>query len=140
MHEEAYSLHFGVRDYECDMQGIVNNAVYQNYFEHTRHEYIKTLGLDFAALTQAGIHVVVARAELDYLRPLKSGDQFQVQLRPFRLGKVRVVFDMGIYQERELHVRGRFFCAAMQENGRPCRDLSALAPLLEQCQPWPANN
>jgi len=28
-----YELDFTVRDYECDLQGIVNNSVYLNYFE-----------------------------------------------------------------------------------------------------------
>ncbi|MBU2223338.1 MAG: acyl-CoA thioesterase, partial [Gammaproteobacteria bacterium] len=30
----VFSVDFKVRDYECDMQGIVNNAVYFNYLEH----------------------------------------------------------------------------------------------------------
>ena len=58
-----FRLDFQVRDYECDLQGIVNNAVYQNYLEHTRHEYLKTVGLDFAELSQRGIDLVLTRAE-----------------------------------------------------------------------------
>jgi acyl-CoA thioester hydrolase len=29
----AFASEMSVRDYECDMQGIVNNSVYQNYLE-----------------------------------------------------------------------------------------------------------
>ena len=59
----TYQLQLSVRDYECDMQGVVNNAVYQNYLEHARHEFLKLHGLDFAALTRAGINLVVVRAD-----------------------------------------------------------------------------
>lgn len=75
---EAFLLQFSVRDYECDMQGVVNNAVYQNYLEHARHEFLKLHGLDFAALCKAGINLVVVRAEVDYKGSLTSGDQFTV--------------------------------------------------------------
>ena len=30
-----------VRDYECDIQGIVNNANYLHYIEHTRHLFLQ---------------------------------------------------------------------------------------------------
>jgi len=89
---EPFSSDFCVRDYECDMQGIVNNAVYQNYLEHTRHDYLRSQGLDFAALTRDGVHMVVLRAELDYLRPLVSGDRFRVTLRAERISHLKVVF------------------------------------------------
>ena len=35
-----YNLRFIVRDYECDLQGVVNNANYQHYLEHARHEFL----------------------------------------------------------------------------------------------------
>ncbi len=59
-------LLFSVRDYECDLQGVVNNAVYQNYLEHARHVFLKEQGIDFAALAREGVNLVVIRAELDY--------------------------------------------------------------------------
>jgi len=60
--EYLFQLKLKVRDYECDIQGIVNNAVYQNYLEHTRHEFIKTAYIDFAKLHEEGIDPVVYRA------------------------------------------------------------------------------
>ena len=45
-----YELEMKVRDYECDLQGIVNNANYQHYLEHTRHEFLTSVGISFAAL------------------------------------------------------------------------------------------
>ncbi|MFP8967244.1 acyl-CoA thioesterase [Pokkaliibacter sp. CJK22405] len=117
------------------MQGIVNNAVYQNYMEHCRHEFIKSIDLDFARLTQEGIHVVVTRAELDYLMPLKSGDECTIVLRVSRMGRVRVIFEQEILNpEGRTMVKGRFTCAAMTANGRPCRDMSFLQPLLDLCE------
>ena len=64
--EYIFEEKFKVRDYECDLQGIVNNANYQHYMEHTRHRYIQTLNLDFMTLTNEGVILVVAKAELQY--------------------------------------------------------------------------
>ena len=50
MSEFVFVLDMEVRDYECDLQGVVNNSVYQNYLEHTRHKYLKSTGIDFAEL------------------------------------------------------------------------------------------
>ena len=46
----AYELKMKVRDYECDLEGIVNNANYQHYMEHTRHEFLLQAGMSWMAL------------------------------------------------------------------------------------------
>ncbi|MBR6082774.1 MAG: acyl-CoA thioesterase [Salinivirgaceae bacterium] len=77
----AYDIHelkMKVRDYECDMEGIVNNANYQHYFEHARHEMCIERGISFAELVEKNIYVVVARVDIRYKRPLRSRDEFVV--------------------------------------------------------------
>lgn len=87
-----FALEMAVRDYECDMQGVVNNAVYQNYLEHARHEFLRARGVDFAALARAGINLVVLRAELDYRHSLSSGDRFVVYTRLLRESRLKFQF------------------------------------------------
>jgi len=36
-------LEFEVRDYECDLQGVVNNANFQHYLEHARHKWLESM-------------------------------------------------------------------------------------------------
>ncbi len=93
----TFALEFKVRDYECDIQGIVNNAVYQNYLEHTRHEYLCELGLDFAELHNQGIDLVVARLSMSFKTPLKSGDRFLSCLNVKKEG-IKYIFDQKIYR------------------------------------------
>jgi acyl-CoA thioester hydrolase len=121
-HEKtAWSMEMMVRDYELDMQGIVNNAVYQNYLEHARHEYIKTLGLDFAEFSKRGINFVAIRVELDYKYPLKSGDLFSVSVEVTMESPLRIVFVQTITRvpDDKLICKGKVFATALNERGRP---------------------
>lgn len=121
MSDYAFSLEMGVRDYECDIQSIVNNAVYQNYLEHARHEYLKQVGIDFAELARNGINLVVVRAELDYKLPLMSGDKFLVGLNLQRESKIRFAFHQDIIRlvDKKLMVKGKIIGTALNSKGRP---------------------
>jgi acyl-CoA thioester hydrolase len=95
--QRMFELRFLVRDYECDLQGIVNNAEYLHYLEHTRHEFLKSLGLDFHELHEKGLDAVVTRLEIDYRFPLKSGDRFVVRLSLKKRGRLRYIFFQHIF-------------------------------------------
>lgn len=116
----VFELPFKVRDYECDLQGVVNNGVYQNYLEHTRHEYLKEIDLDFAQMHEEGQDAFVVRIEIDYKTALRSGDEFVVKLRPDREGRIKFVFYQDIYRlpDNVLVAKGKV-TAAVMENGRP---------------------
>ncbi|MBN1279309.1 MAG: acyl-CoA thioesterase [Chlorobium sp.] len=117
----AFTLEMNVRDYECDMQGIVNNSVYQNYLEHVRHEYLKEVGIDFADYTRRGINLVVVRAELDYRSPLQSGDRFVVGLSLRRESQLKFAFYQDIYRLSDMKpvVKAKIIGTALNGRGRP---------------------
>ncbi len=121
MSEGCFSIEMAVRDYECDLQGVVNNAVYQNYLEHARHEYLKSIGIDFAALAAQKVNLVVVRVEIDFKASLTSGDRFVVEVRPEKLSPVRIGFRQAIYRlpERKLAIQAQVVGTALSQRGRP---------------------
>ncbi len=86
-----------VRDYECDIQGIVNNANYLHYTEHTRHLFLKDCGLSFSELHDKGIDAVVARMSLQYKVPLRCDDEFISRLSLTKEG-IRYIFYQDIFR------------------------------------------
>jgi acyl-CoA thioester hydrolase len=121
--QNTFSLEFSVRDYECDLQGVVNNANYQHYLEHTRHEYLVSKGISFADLHAAGTDLIVTKVEIDYKFPLRSRDRFLVKLNLRREGYVRLVFDQEIVRipDGKLIVKARVTGAAVNTDGRPIK-------------------
>ncbi len=86
-----------VRDYECDIEGIVNNANYVHYCEHTRHLFLQQCGLSFADMHAKGVDAVVARMQLQYKVPLRPDDVFWSRLNLKKEG-IKYVFYQDIYR------------------------------------------
>ncbi len=103
--QNPHELKMKVRDYECDIEGIVNNANYQHYFEHARHEMCLERGISFAELVERNIYVVVARVDIRYKHPLRSRDEFVVATTVERDG-VKLLFHQKI-----LSLHDRKVCA-----------------------------
>ncbi|MGD9978558.1 MAG: acyl-CoA thioesterase [Bacteroidales bacterium] len=119
---EIYGLEFEVRDYECDLEGIVNNSVYLNYLEHTRHKYLLSKGIDFAKLHNEGIDLVVSRIEIDYKYSLTSGDKFTVRVKTRREGYLRMIFEQEVVKLPEGKVAAKANVIGVGlKNKRPIR-------------------
>ena len=120
MKDHHFEMQMEVRDYECDIQGIVNNSVYQNYLEHCRHKFLNHVGLDFAQLHKDGIDAVVIKAELDYKFPLRPGEDFLIRLKMSKQGRLRVIFHQQIIRktDEKLMVNAQII-AVLTRSGRP---------------------
>lgn len=127
-----YELELSVRDYELDVQGVVNNAVYQNYLEHARHEFLKEIGLNFVELHKKGTDAVVHKIELEYKQSLKADDEFVIRMKAEPSGNVRFIFTQDIYRKSDnaLILKGKV-TAVFMKNGRPIRPPEEVTAAIE---------
>lgn len=91
-----FRMEMRVRDYEVDCQGIVNNAIYLHYMEHTRHEFCRRAGCSFPAMHARGIDPVLRSVKIEYRRPLGLGQDF-ISCINLRRDGAKFIFDQDIY-------------------------------------------
>lgn len=115
-----FELPMKVRDYEVDAEGIVNNAIYLHYLEHTRHEFCNVAGLSFREMHSRGIDPVLSRVEINYRRPLGLGDTMVSKLRLGSRGPL-FIFYQDIYNDRGELVVEAIVSVATMVNGRLSR-------------------
>lgn len=116
MKEYIFKLTDKVRDYECDLQGVVNNANYQHYMEHTRHEFLESLGENFGAMHDKGVDGFVSHVDIDFKTSLKSGDSYISCLNVYKKG-VKLVFEQDIYRVSDgaLATKGKVESVVVQD-------------------------
>ncbi len=116
-----FEMLISVRDYELDVQGIVNNANYLHYMEHTRHAFCRDAGFSFDDMHSRGIDPVLRKVEIEYLTPLVSGDDMLSCLSMRREGP-RFIFKQDIYRacDKEPVCRANITVVCL-ENGRLTR-------------------
>lgn len=87
MHPELFKFkhkfQIRVRNYHVDSQGVVHNAIYLEYCETGRVEYIRNLGFTLlpGGVLENGIKVMVRRNEINYYYPAKIDDLIDVYTR-----------------------------------------------------------
>ena len=71
-----------VRNFEVDWQNIVHNAIYLQYFEIGRIEYLKTIGVDVTAeQINSSSKVVIVRNEINYYSSARFDELLRVYTR-----------------------------------------------------------
>ena len=109
-----------VRDYECDIQGIVNNANYLHYLEHTRHEFCQQAGVSFRDMQREGIDPVVRKIEITYYTPLRLAESMVSKLWLERR-EARFIFHQDIYNAAGAVVVKSLVTIVALENGKLSR-------------------
>ena len=84
-----HTVRFAVRQYELDVLGHVNNAIYLNWAEQVAIDHVEALGYGRDWSTARGGGWVVREHHVTYRRPVEYGDVVLVTTLPQEIGGVR---------------------------------------------------
>jgi YbgC/YbaW family acyl-CoA thioester hydrolase len=77
--------------FDTDAGGVVHNIAYLRMVEIARSQLAASLGWTLEQMHRTGLVPVVARTEIDYLRPARLGDQLLVTAELAKMEKVRML-------------------------------------------------
>ena len=100
---------------------MINNAVYQNYLEHTRHQFLESQGLKLTAYLEQRLSPVITKAEIEYRSSLQSRNDFVVSLELALLSKVKFIFlqEIRSIPDKTLILSARITGTILNSSGRP---------------------
>ena len=111
-----------VRSYELDSYNHVNNAVYLQYLEYARMEYLNAIGFDYPGLYDAGFFLYVTHIDIRYKTSARLNDELSVEVIPIKLGKVSGTFHQVISNQRgEICAEADVSWGLVDTNGRPSK-------------------
>jgi len=128
-----YETTLRVRSYECDSYGHVNNAVYLNYLEYARGEFLNSVGFPYKKVIEAGYGLYVVRICIDYKSPAFHEDELRVLTKALKKGAVSGVMEQTIFRGETILVQAEVTWAFVDSKGAPTRipkewDLPGLKP------------
>ncbi len=97
----SYSYRHRVRYRECDPMGYVYHTHYLDYFEVTRTEALREMGLAYKTLEEAGVIMPVIEACLQYKRPAHYDDLLEITCLIREAPRMRLRLDYEVRRVEE---------------------------------------
>ena len=95
-----------VRYVEVDYQGMVYFAHYATYFDVAVHEFFRSLPYDYTEIRKAtGTDFNIVRSLVEYRRPLRFDEPFEVEVKLGRIGRSSLTFAPEIWVAGEAEPR-----------------------------------
>ncbi len=114
-----HSCTLRVRSYECDSYGHVNNAVYLNYLEYARHQYLKDIKLPIEELHAGGYGMWIVELQIRYRRPALMDDELTIITRPLKRMRLSGTLHQRILKGSEEVAEAEVKWACVDARGRP---------------------
>ena len=75
---EPFVHRLRVRYGETDRMGVAHHSSFVAWFEETRTEWMRSLGMSYRAMEDGGLRLPVVRMDIEYHRPVTYEDEVQI--------------------------------------------------------------
>ena len=111
------------RSYECDSYGHVNHAVFLNYLEVARIEFLKTMNYTLDSLKEMNLLLPIVKLEIEYKRQILAGEKIFITVEWIKKNHSSAVFEQLIYNEDQSVIISKAFITwvAVNLQGKPVK-------------------
>lgn len=110
-----------VRPYECDSYGHVNHAVYVNYLEYARMQFLHAVGFEYKRMISAGYFTVIARLDISYRSPAYADDALEIETTSRKVRRASGIFQQVIRRGEEIIAEADVHWCLVDNQGHPVR-------------------
>ena len=94
-----------VRYSEIDLQGIVYNSRYLDYFDAAITEYMRHCGFNYVAdARNTGKDFHLVKASVEFLKPVPYDEEIEIGVRVGRIGRSSLCWKLGLFQKESEEV------------------------------------
>lgn len=127
-----YNHAIRVRYAETDQMGYVYYGNYATYYEVARAEALRSLGLSYKAVEDAGVMMPVIKNNSLYFQPARYDDLLNIRVILKSQPTARITFYYEIYVEDTLiHTGDTTLAFVNKETFRPCKAPELMVALLK---------
>ena len=117
-----YKTEISERSYELDSYNHVNNAVYQEYLEHARMDFLNQIGFKYKEFYDEGYFLFITHVDIYYKAPAVLNDILTVETSVKELKLVRGTFHQTIKKEDgTVCIEADVDWACITKSGRPSK-------------------
>lgn len=111
-----------VRNHELDANNHVNNAIYLQYLESARMDYLRAIDFDYEGFFNAGYFLYVTHIDIHYRASARLFDELSIDVEPVRFGKASGTFHQTIKNQRgEICAEADVTWACVNSSGKPSK-------------------
>ncbi len=118
---KQHEIEIRVRYQETDPMGLLHHANYFTYFEIGRTELLRAAGGSYRMMEEAGLFVVVVKAECRFRRPARYDDLLRIRTTVARVTLARIEHEYQVFRDTEQLAVARLTLAIVDRDGNLCR-------------------
>ncbi len=118
----THTSYVEVKTYELDAYNHVNNAVYLNYLEYARMEFLRAINFDYLGLIEEGYMLYVTHIDIKYKFSARLYDKLAIEVSHIKLGKLSGTFLQLVKNEQgQICAEAEVSWACVNKDGRPAK-------------------
>jgi acyl-CoA thioester hydrolase len=114
---KQHDIQIRVRYDDADPMGFLHHARYFTYFEMGRMEMFRASGGDYRAMEEAGLFVVVVKAECKYGKPARFDDLLTLRTTLANISMAKIEHDYELLRDAERLATARVTLAIVDRSG-----------------------